>query len=138
MKFDALYKQVFIGEADAEVQNKVANPEDFNDVEPLPLPEPAEAPVEGGETAPATPTAGGSTVGDYVRKIQEFADSLNSVDGECLNKLVKRLDKPSTPYEGIAGRTSTDIVRASESLRGIAENLINYTISAAAGGSTNA
>ena len=133
MKFDALYNQIFIAEAGDE-QNKAASPEDV-EIEPLPLPAPALAPVEGEEGIPSSPVTGGGTISDYVLKIQEFADSLNSVDGECLNKLVKRLDKPSTPYEGIAGRTSTDIVRVSEGLRGIAENLINFTISAAAGSS---
>ena len=130
MKFDALYKQIFIAEAD---ETKVAMPEDV-DVAPLPLPEPSEtsAPAEGEPSAPVT---GGGTISDYISKIQDFSKVLNDADGDCLNKLIKRLDRPATPYEGIAGKISSDLVRVVEGLTSIEANLVNYTIAAAAGSS---
>lgn len=134
MKFDALYKQIFIAEAD-DVQSKVAQPEDV-DVEPLPLPEPSEnelpAPVEGEPSARVT---GGGTISEYITKIQDFSKILNDVDGDCLNKLIKRLDRPATPYENIASKISSDLVRVVEGLTSIEANLVNYTIAAAAGSS---
>jgi hypothetical protein len=136
MKFEDFYNQVFIAEKDEDVQNKVASPDDV-DVEPLPLPTPAPTTpdTDSGDTSVPTPApkTGGGTISDYVLKIQDFAESLNSPDKDCLNKLVKRLDQPNTPYDGIAARTSTDIVRVAEGLRGIAENLINFALAAEAG-----
>jgi len=138
MKFDALYNQIFIAEADEDVQNKVASPEDV-EVEPLPLPpEPSEipAPEEGTETA--APVTGGGTIGDYIKKITEFTTVLQDDNGgDCLNQLIKRLDRPSTPYTGIDGKIAADLVRVVEGLKSIQTNLLNYTFAVKAG-STNA
>ncbi len=132
MKFDALYKQIFIAEAD---EAKVAQPEDV-EVEPLPLPEPSEAPVEGEPSVSSSDMSGG-TLSDYLTKVQDFAKTLNDPDGDCLNKLIKQLDRPATPYEGIASKITSDLVRVVEGLRSIEANLANYVIAAAAG-KTNA
>lgn len=135
MKFDALYNQIFVTEADKDAETKVAMPEDV-DVEPLPLPEPSdEAPVEGNETgvAPSAPVTGGGTLSDYLTKVQEFAKVLNDPDGDCLNKLIKQLDRPATPYEGIAGKITSDLVRVVEGLRSIETNLANYVIASKTG-----
>jgi len=139
MKFDALYNQIFIAEADEDVQNKVASPEDV-DVEPLPLPptpEPSETPApEGTETA--APVSGGGTIGDYVLKIADFISILqDDKGGDCLNQLIKRLDRPSTPYTGIDGKVAADLVRVVEGLKSIQTNLLNYTFAVKAG-NTNA
>jgi hypothetical protein len=134
MKFDALYNQIFVTEADKEIETKVAMPEDV-DVEPLPLPEPSEAPVEGDETgmAPSTSVSGGGTLSDYLTKVQDFAKVLIDQDGDCLNKLIKQLDRPATPYEGIAGKITSDLVRVVEGLRSIETNLANYVIASKTG-----
>jgi len=136
MKFDALYKQIFIAEADADVQNKVAMPEDV-EVEPAPLPEPAEpSETPEGDMAPSAPVTGGGTISDYVLKIAEFTKVLQDEDGgDCLNQLIKRLDRPATPYTGIDGKVSADLVRVVEGLKSIQTNLLNYTFAAKAGSS---
>ena len=133
MKFDELYNTVFIAEADGK---EVASPEDFNDVEPLPLPEPADkeaapaAETGDGEQAalPAPSTEGNSTLMDYITKIEEFTDALNNPDGDSLAVLVSSLDQPETPFEGISDRTSAEIVDAAKTLRSIVEKLKNFLI----------
>ncbi len=137
MKFDELYKRVYLNEQDKEVSaeeapeevsdtTSIANPEDFNDVEPMPKPEPvATAAPEDKEQA-----AQGKTLKDYVDMLEEFADNLINLEGDSLQKLVHTLDKPGTPFDGISART-TEIIRASESLRSISEKLKVFIISAA-------
>jgi hypothetical protein len=137
MKFDALYKQIFIAEAD--VENKVAQPEDV-EVEPAPLPTASsdDVPAQEGDTLSSAPVTGGGTISDYVIKIAEFTKVLQDEDGgDCLNQLIKRLDRPATPYTGIDGKVSADLVRVVEGLKSIQTNLLNYTFAAKAG-STNA
>ena len=133
MKFDELYNNVFIAEAEGK---EVASPEDFNDVEPLPLPEPAvtdeaPAPDAEGNEAPAPSSGSSTTLMDYITKIEEFADTLNNPDGDSLAVLVMSLDQAETPFEGISDRTSAEIVDASKTLRSIVEKLKNFLIHAA-------
>ena len=133
MKFDELYNRVYLNEQDKEATTEevsdttsIANPEDFNDVEPMPKPEPvATAVPEDKEQA-----AQGKTLKDYVDMLEEFADNLINLEGDSLQKLVHTLDKPGTPFDGISART-TEIIRASESLRSISEKLKVFIISAA-------
>jgi hypothetical protein len=132
MKFEEFYNQVFIAEAGDDVATKVASPEDV-EVEPLPLPEPS-APAIPGEEGTEPSVTGGGTIGEYISKIQDFTKILQSDEGDCLNKLVKRLDRPSTPYTGIDGKVTADLVRVVEGLKSIEANLINYSIASVAGG----
>ena len=136
MKFDELYKRVYLTEQEKEATTKeapeevsdttsIANPEDFNDVEPMPKPEPVAAALADEEQV-----AQGKTLKDYVDMLEEFADNLISLEGDSLQKLVHTLDKPGTPFDGISART-TEIIRASESLRSISEKLKVFIISAA-------
>ena len=134
MKFEDLYKKVFVTEEEAKIKSdEVASPEDFDDVEPAPLPDLSaddndidlatdEAPVAD------TSSSGGSTLKDYVFKIEEFANVLNGTDGDSLAALVASLDKPETPFEGISSRTSSDIISAAKTLREVVETLKNFLI----------
>lgn len=127
MKFNELYNKVFVAEQD--IANKeVADPADFNDVAPLPLPEPAsEDPTAVTEPAPMS----GPTLTEYIMQLEEFATKLNSTDGASLQTLVSSLDKKDTPFEGIYSRTSLDILNAAKTLREVAETLKNFIIHAA-------
>jgi hypothetical protein len=133
MKFDALYNRVFIKEQDEELttNTEVADPADFDDVEPLPLPE---APAVTDETTPepaqATPESA-SNLTDYINQIEEFASKLNGTDGSSLQSLVSKLDRVETPFEGIYSRTSAEIVDAAKTLRSVSEKLKNFIIHAA-------
>ncbi len=127
MKFEELYNQVFVKEQEEKVMAnaEVADPADFNDVEPLPLPEPSV------EDPTAQPVVSGTTLTEYVLQLEEFADKLNATDGGSLQSLVSSLDKKDTPFEGIYARTSAEIVDAAKTIRSVAEKIKNYIIHAA-------
>jgi hypothetical protein len=126
MKFTDLYSRVFIQEQNApsDVNTEVAHPDDFNDVEPLPVPEPSAQSTEPGET-PMT----SSSLMDYMNQCNDFADKLQSASGECLQSLVMSLDKPLTPFEGIS-RISADVEDAAEKLKRISGRLLSFNIAA--------
>jgi hypothetical protein len=131
MKFDDLYNRVFIKEQD---ETEVADPTspDFNDVEPAPLPDlapAAETPVE--ETPAPVAAESASSLTDYITQIEDFANKLNGTDGSSLQSLVSKLDRVETPFEGIYGRTSAEIVDAAKTLRSVSEKLKNFIIHAA-------
>ncbi len=126
MKFDDLYNKVFIKEQDENTE--VADPANFDDVEPLPVPAPTEAPATDA-LAPASDVSA-STLTDYISQIEEFASKLNGTDGNSLQSLVSKLDRVETPFEGIYGRTSAEIVDAAKTLRSVSEKLKNFIIHA--------
>lgn len=133
MKFDDLYNKVFVKEQEIpeapEEKTEVADPADFDDVEPLPLPD---VPAETDALAtPAPQMAGGTTLSDYISQLEDFANKLNSTDGGSLQALVSSLDRKDTPFEGIYGRSSLDILSAAKTLREVAETLKNFIIHAA-------
>ena len=129
MKFTDLYNRVFIKEQDE--QQEVADPKNFDDVEPMPLPpeptteQPAEASVDTGVSEVSS-----STLTDYINQIEDFASKLNGTDGNSLQSLVSKLDRVETPFEGIYGRTSAEIVDAAKTLRSVSEKLKNFIIHA--------
>lgn len=144
MKFDQLYKQVFVKEPQQSLSEangkEIANPDDFDDVEPAPLPEVVPtssseetagmSPEQPATTVSATETA--SSLHDYIQQLEEFAAKLNEPEGNSLQTLISSLDQPQTPFEGISSRTRSDILKAAETLRTISEQLKSYLISAAA------
>lgn len=127
MKFDDLYNRVFLAEQDlpSDPNTDVASPEDFDDVDPIPLPSPDEVLNTG--AAPTVPNAG--SLSDYMKQCNEFADKLQNESGNCLQSLVMSLDKPLTPFEGIS-RLSSDIEDAAEKLKRISGRLLSYNIAA--------
>jgi hypothetical protein len=139
MKFDDLYNKVFVSEQDEDedltaTDKDVADPADFDDVEPLPLPEPASVPetplaTDGTETAPVQPSGGG--ISSYISELEDFANKLNGTEANSLQSLVSQLDRPGTPFDGISARTRSEIVRVAETLRSISENLKSFIINAA-------
>ena len=131
MKFDDLYNRVFIKEQN---ETEVADPlsPDFNDVEPAPLPDLAPAAEAPSEETPAPVAAeSSSSLTDYITQIEDFANKLNGTDGSSLQSLVSKLDRVETPFEGIYGRTSAEIVDAAKTLRSVSEKLKNFIIHAA-------
>lgn len=125
MKFDDLYNKVFVKEAELspEAPTEVADPADFNDVDPIPLPEP-EASPEGSEPQVS------SSLSDYMTQCNDFAEKLQSAGGSCLQALVSTLDKPLTPFEGIHAKTSPDIEAAAKMLRQLSGKLLSFSIAA--------
>ena len=133
MNFTDLYNRVFIKEQPSN--NEVADPADFDDVKPAPLPRTDLATDDLGLDASNSlendTVATSSNLTDYITQLEEFANKLNSTDGSSLNSLVSKLDRVETPFEGIYGRTSADIVDAAKTLRSVSEKLKNFIIHAA-------
>lgn len=127
MKFDDLYNRVFIAEQDlpSDPNSEVASPEDFDDVDPIPLPSPAE--VTGG--ASGNPPVTTSSLTEYMKQCNDFAEKLQNGAGDCLQSLIMSLDKPLTPFEGIS-KLSSDVEDAAEKLRRISGRLLSYNIAA--------
>lgn len=130
MKFDELYNRVFIAEQDeplADPNTDVAHPDDFNDVDPIPLPSPSD--VQNG----AAPTGGAtaSSLNDFVTQIEDFAHKLNGTEGGSLQSLVSQLDVEHTAFDGIHTNTSADIQAAAKSLRIVSEKIKSFIIAAA-------
>lgn len=127
MKFDDLYNRVFIAEQDlpSDLNTDVASPEDFDDVDPIPLPSPADV-QNGASAGPAVTT---TSLTDYMKQCNEFAEKLQNDGGACLQALVMSLDKPLTPFEGIS-KLSSDIEDAAEKLKRISGRLLSYNIAA--------
>jgi len=130
MKFDDLYNQVFVSEQN---NDEVASPEDFDDVDPIPLPQPPATPEGTVAAAPAVNQSlnGSNTLTDYITQLEEFANKLNGTETTSLQSLVSQLDKAESPFEGIYGRTSAEIVDAAKTLRSVSEKLKNFIIHAA-------
>jgi len=132
MNFKDLYNRVFTVEQNQEV----ADPADFDDVDPLPVPEPIDLATDDmGDSgmATATPMSGGGagTLTDYITQLEEFANKLNGTESTSLQSLVSQLDKVESPFEGIYSRTSAEIVDAAKTLRSVSEKLKNFIIHAA-------
>lgn len=134
MKFEDLYKNIFIAEQEDEIMDsdessEIAMPEDFDDVKPAPVPE---IPVADTADEPAvSPVASQTNVQGYIDQLENFADTLNNTSGDSLQTLVANLDKEGTPFEGLSSRTKAEITRAAEIMRTISEQLKSFIIGAA-------
>ena len=138
MKFDSLYKTVFITE-----QDEVALPEDdlapvtdeMPSEEPAPeqegdgIPEPDNYDVE---PAPVQqPVGDAGSVKNYIMKLDEFADTLNGVDTGSLQQMVTDMDRAGSLFQGISRETSTKIIKLAEQARELSEVLKGFIINSA-------
>ena len=136
MKFDTLFQQVFLAEKADKVEPKIDNdvvptPDIFkDDVAPNPLPTDGLDDVAGDITGEANPAeASSATLMDHITAIEDLVEKINGVSGEeSLQKLVNNLDKEGTPFEGIANKTSQDIIRSAEILSSLAEQLKGFML----------
>jgi len=132
MKFDSLFKTVFITE-----QDDVALPE--NDLAPVadetPAPESDGVPMPDNydvEPAPvAQPAGDAGSIKNYIMKLDEFADSLNGVDSGSLQQMVTDMDRAGSLFQGISRETSSDIIKLAEQARQLAEILKGFVINSA-------
>jgi hypothetical protein len=137
MKFEELYNRIYVLEQDDESApaEGVPMPEDFDDVKPAPMPtgDAVEAEVGSEQPVEMSSTEGlqtASTLKDYVVQLEEFADKINGMEGDSLQALVSKLDRPGTPFDGISSRTTSEIVRVAETLLSISEKLKSFIINA--------
>jgi hypothetical protein len=132
MKFDSLFKTVFLTE-----QDDVTLPED--DLAPIadenPVPEEDTTPVPDNydvEPAPiAQPVGDAGSIKNYIMKLDEFADSLNGVDSGSLQQMVTDMDRAGSLFQGISRETSSDIIKLAEQARQLAEILKGFVINSA-------
>lgn len=136
MKFDRLFKTVFITEqeelppvpetdeeaVDALPQEPVADeaegiptPDNY-DVEPVPV---------------AQPTGDVGSLKNYITKLDDFADQLNGVDTGSLQQMVTDMDRPGSLFQGISRETSSDIIKLAEQARQLSEIIKGFIINSA-------
>jgi hypothetical protein len=129
MKFDRLFKQVFITEQDENIVP------DETGSEPAPADVPAGVAVPNNyevEPSPVAQTANnGSQIREYVTKLEDFADSLNGVDSDSLQKIVSDIDRPGSLFQGISRETSSDIIKLAEQTVRLSEILKGFIINSA-------
>ena len=122
MKFDRLYKQLFIAEQDVpgQVKKEIAYPGDFNDVKPLPAPGDQDVKQKQGEIS--------STLQDHVTKLEEFIEFLNGTQAESLQTFLNKLDIHATPFEGISdnAQIKSAILSTVKSANDIVANFNQY------------
>jgi hypothetical protein len=129
MKFDNLYKQVFLTEQDEEVTSPIEGEED-------------KAPVEGGvpmpdsynvEPAPvASPSVGGiSDITNYISQLNDFAKAMQNTEGDSLQKLVTDIDRQGSLFMGISREVSSDIIKIASDAKDIATKLEGFVLNSA-------
>lgn len=80
------------------------------------------------------PAEGGSaddyveTAKHWIHKLQSFANEINGLDENSLNKQVNELDREGSPFMGIEKELSNDIVGVAETLAGMAELIKGHVI----------
>lgn len=132
MKFDSLFKTVFLTE-----QDEVALPEDNLEpaVDEAPAPEGDTVPMPDNydvEPAPvAQPAGDAGSIKNYIMKLDEFADTLNGVDTGSLQQMVTDMDRAGSLFQGISRETSSDIIKLAEQARQLAEILKGFIINSA-------
>ena len=136
MKFDALYRNVFLTEQELPVApNEDPAVADMTGEEPAPdvsadgVPMPDNYDVD---PAPvAQPVGDSGTVKNYIMKLDEFADNLNGVDSGSLQQMVTDMDRVGSLFQGISRETSTKIIKLAEQARELSEVLKGFIINSA-------
>jgi hypothetical protein len=136
MKFDALYRNVFLTEQDLP---PVSNDDSAN--LDMPGEEEPQSPVADGvpmpdnydvEPAPvAQPAGDAGSIKNYIMKLDEFADNLNGVDSGSLQQMVTDIDRTGSLFQGITRETSTKIIKLAEQARELSEVLKGFIINSA-------
>jgi hypothetical protein len=137
MKFDSLYKTVFITEQDVALPEDDLTPvaDQMSSEEPAPEQDGDGIPVPDNydvEPAPVQQPAGDAgSVKNYIMKLDEFADTLNGVDSESLQQMVTDMDRNGSLFQGISRETSTKIIKLAEQARELSEVLKGFIINSA-------
>jgi hypothetical protein len=125
MKFDSLYKQVFLLEQDEPVNPDVSSEEEQGAPVSDGIPEPDNYSVE---PAPLVAGSDSSGIQTYKSQLQEFANSMQNTDTECLQKLVSDLDRPGSLFMGISRELSSRIIKIASDAKEIATILDGFVI----------
>ena len=136
MKFDTLYKNVFLTEQE-DIPAPTDEPMDGDMAEEEPALEPAADGVpmpDSFDVDPvpvASPTSDAGTVKNHVMKLDQFADELNGIDTGSLQQMVTDLDKQGSLFQGISRETSSKIIKLAEQARELSEIFKGFIINSA-------
>jgi hypothetical protein len=136
MKFDSLFKTVFITEQDV---NDLPAGEEVppTDAAEIPSSEPETDGIPMPDSYDVEPTPVAAIAGDagsvktFISKLDEFADTLNGVDTGSLQQMVTDMDRPGSLFQGISRETSSDIIKLAEQTRQLSEILKGFIINSA-------
>jgi len=125
MKFDSLYQQVFLTEQDEVAPEEVPTPE-----EEVSTGEGGVATPDSINVEPAPVFAGVDAGGiqTYKTQLQQFADSMQNTDADCLQKLVNDLDYPGSLYMGISRELASRIIKIASDAKEIVTILDGFVI----------
>jgi len=141
MKFDLLFNQVFLTEdAEEYIHGHDGNtPEvpavhDNANVEPTGetpdgVATPSNYDVEPGPVGGSNGDAG--SIKEQIRKLDDFAEALNGVEGNSLQQLVNDMDRPGSLFQGISRETSSEIIRIAGQVAELSEILKGFVINSA-------
>jgi len=135
MKFDSLFKTVFLTEQDeVALPDENVAPEEAP-AEETPAPESDGVPMPDNydvEPAPvAQPVGDAGSIKNFIMKLDEFADTLNGVDTGSLQQMVTDMDRAGSLFQGISRETSSDIIKLAEQSRQLSEILKGFIINSA-------
>ena len=136
MKFDTLFKNVFITEQEnLPSSDEDAMVDDMTGEAPVSEPAVDGVPVPDNydvEPAPIQqPVGDAGSIKSYIMKLEEFADSLNGVDSGSLQQMVTDMDRQGSLFQGISRETSSDIIKLAEQTRQLSEILKGFIINSA-------
>jgi hypothetical protein len=124
MKFESLYRRVFITEEEKSV---VADPNDPDfDVEPAPVAskkQSGDVPPDDEIAPPSDQSYNADTLVDFISKINDAVAMLNDKDGESLQVVANELEYPGSPFENLSGRIDSLIISAAKSLSDLSVEL---------------
>lgn len=136
MKFDTLYKNVFLteqedipvpGETEEEAVDITPEEPVQDETDGVPTPDNYDV-----EPAPMTaPVGDAGSIKNYIMKLDEFADTLNGVDTGSLQQMVTDMDRAGSLFQGISRETSSDIIKLAEQARQLSEILKGFIINSA-------
>lgn len=139
MKFDTLYKTVFITEQEdipapqEDIPTDDVSPSNEPPATPTPetdgIPTPDNYDVEPSPVAAIAGDAG--SIKDFISKLDDFADTLNGVDTGSLQQMVTDMDRAGSLFQGISRETSSDIIKLAEQTRQLSEILKGFIINSA-------
>jgi len=135
MKFDSLFKTVFLTEQDeVALPDENVAPEEVP-AEETPAPEADGVPMPDNydvEPVPVSqPVGDAGSIKNFIMKLDEFADTLNGVDTGSLQQMVTDMDRAGSLFQGISRETSSDIIKLAEQSRQLSEILKGFIINSA-------
>lgn len=131
MKFDSLYQHVFLTEQDQPAPNEEtteAPPEETSKPEGGGVPEPDNYGVE--PLPVSKPVSDNGELAKYIITLNEFANSMQNTETECLQKLVNEVDRQGSLFMGISREVSTRVIKIASDAKELATILEGFILNA--------